>query len=52
MNIESTINERMEKLYLQSLQDNFIYQNINIMEIFLKELITTIGTLLFQFIGI
>ena len=52
MNIESTINERMEKLYLQSLQDNFIYQNINIMELFLKELITTIGTLLFQFIGI
>ena len=52
MNIESTINERMETLYLKSLNDNFFYQNINTMELFLKELITTIGTLLFQFIGI
>ena len=52
MNIESTINERMEALYLKSLNDNFFYQNINTMESFLKELITTIGTLLFQFIGI
>ena len=52
MNIESTINERMETLYLKSLNDNFFYQNINTMESFLKELITTIGTLLFQFIGI
>ena len=52
MNIESTINERMEALYLKSLNDNFFYQNINTMELFLKELITTIGTLLFQFIGI
>ena len=52
MNIESTINERMETLYLKSLNDNFFYQNINTMELFLKELITAIGTLLFQFIGI
>ena len=52
MNIESTINERMETLYLKSLNDNFFYQNINTMELFLKVLITTIGTLLFQFIGI
>ena len=52
MNIESTINERMETLYLKSLNDNFFYQNINTMELFLKELITTIGILLFQFIGI
>lgn len=52
MNIESTINERMETLYLKSLNDNFFYQNINTMELFLKELITAIGTLLLQFIGI
>ena len=51
MNIESTMNHQMEKIYLKLLHDDFIYQNVGNLEIFMKELVSGIGILLFEFLG-
>lgn len=51
LNLESIIKERMEDIYVTALNDNFIYENISNLELFLKELINLIGILLIEFIG-
>lgn len=51
LNLESIIKERMEDIYVKALNDNFIYDNISNLEIFLKDLISLIGILLIEFLG-
>lgn len=51
LNMESIMNEKMSSLYIKSLNDNFIYDNIGNLELFVKNLFTNVGMLLMQFIG-
>ena len=51
MHIESTISKRVENLYLKLVKDNFIFQNLNNLENFLKELLEEVSLLLFAGIG-
>ena len=52
LNMESIIKERMDDIYLKALNDNFVYDNICNLEIFLKDLISMIGILIIEFLGI
>ena len=52
LNMESIIKERMDDNYLKALNDNFVYDNICNLEIFLKDLISMIGILIIEFLGI
>ncbi len=49
---ESIMNERMEEIYTNCLDDSFAYDNISNLELFLKELISGIGILLIEFLGL
>ena len=51
MHLESIINNKLETIYLNALNDNFQYENISNLEIFMKDIITYIGILLVHFIG-
>lgn len=51
LNLESVIEERMEDIYLGALNDNFYYDNICNLEVFLKEIVSLIGILLIEFLG-
>lgn len=51
MNIESTMNERMEDIYVKMLNDNFDYQNTTNVELFLKDIVMNIGLLLIEFVS-
>ena len=51
LDLESTMNEKMTTLYVKSLNELLKYDNINNLEIFLKEIITNISLLLVEFIG-
>lgn len=48
---EGIMNERMEEIYINSLNDSFIYDNISNLELLLKDFISGIGMLLIQFLG-
>ena len=52
MNLERTINNIIEKLYINSLKDSFDYNNIVNLEIFTKDIVSSVGILLVQFIGL
>lgn len=51
LNIESMMNEKISSLYVKALNDNFTYDNINNLELFIKNLFTNINILLMQFVG-
>ena len=51
LNMESNTQERMDDIYVKALNNNFIYDNISNLEIFLKEIISLIGILLIQLLG-
>lgn len=51
INIESVIAEKMEEIYVDALNDNFIYDNMSNLELFIKELVSAIGILLVGFLG-
>lgn len=51
LNMESKMNEKMTSLYVKSLNDSFTYDNINNLELFIKDIVTHINILLVEFIG-
>lgn len=51
MSMESQMNEKMESVYVNALNDNFIYENLSNLELFIKELVSLIGILLIEFLG-
>ena len=51
LNIEEKIEEQTEKIYVSSLNDAFNYDNLSNLEIFIKDIITIIGTLLISYVG-
>ena len=51
LNVESIMNEQMEKLYVSSLNDVFIYDCLSNWEVFIKDISTLIGTLLISHVG-
>lgn len=51
MSNEDKIMDKMEKLYVDALNDNFIYENISNLEMFIKDFVYLIGILLIQFLG-
>ena len=51
MNIEGTAIKQMEKNYIKALNDQFTYQNISNLELFLNDLLSSLGMLLFIFLG-
>ena len=42
MHLESAVNNKIENLYLNALSDNFQYENISNLEIFMKDIVTSI----------
>ena len=50
LNMESKIKERMEDIYVKALNDNFIYDNISNLEIFLKDLVSIMISSPFEFL--
>lgn len=51
LNLENIINMKMEKIYTKALNDNFIYDNLSNLEMFIKDIISLIGILLIEYIG-
>lgn len=51
MSNENNISEKMEKIYVDALNDSFIYENISNLELFIKEIVYLIGILLIEFLG-
>jgi len=51
LNIESIMYQKLKKIYDKALEDNYKYNNINNFEIIIKELITSLGILITNFIG-
>jgi ATP-binding cassette subfamily B protein len=51
LNMESKMNEKMTSLCVNSLNDSFSYDNINNLELFIKDIVTYISILLVEFIG-
>ena len=51
LSVENQIMREMEKLYVEALNDNFIYENISNLEIFMKDFISLLGLLLVEFLG-
>ena len=51
LNLESIMAEKISSLYVKSLGDMHIYDNINNLELFIKDLVTYITLLLIEFIG-
>lgn len=52
LNMESNIKERMDDTYVKALNNNFIYDNISNLEIFLKDLVSLLGILLIELLGL
>lgn len=51
LNLEEFIKTKMEKIYTKSLNDNFIYDNLSNLEIFIKDIVSLTGILLVEYIG-
>ena len=51
LNIESSIEENIEKCYIHSLNDVFCYDNICNLELFLKDIVLFFGILLISYYG-
>ena len=51
MHLENTIQDRLEKKYIDLLQDSVEFSNIVNLEIFMKDIISLLGLLLIQFLG-
>ncbi len=51
ISMESVVNERMEEMYINALNDSFIYDNMSNLEIFMKDFVSLIGMLLISFLG-
>ena len=41
MNMEESANDRMEKFYVNALNDSFNYDNISNLELFIKEIVSS-----------
>ena len=51
LNLELAMTEKMDELYTSSLNDAFIYDNINNYEILIKDIVTYASLLLIEYIG-
>ncbi|MCI6266278.1 MAG: peptidase domain-containing ABC transporter [Erysipelotrichaceae bacterium] len=51
INIETRTNQKMEQIYVQALNDRFIYENMSNLELFMKDIVSLIGILLIEFLG-
>ena len=51
LNLENLMDERMSSLYVSSLKTMFSYDNVNNLELFLKDFVTYFSLLLTSFIG-
>lgn len=51
LNMEREMNEKISSLYVKALNDSFTYDNINNLELFIKDIVTYISILLIEFIG-
>jgi len=52
LNLESTMSNKFEKIYVDSLNDNLVYEKISNIEIFVKEIISNISNILIIFLGV
>lgn len=51
INLEKIMNEKMEELYVNALNNSFIYDNLSNLEVFIKDIMSLIGILLIEFLG-
>ena len=51
MSNEDNVMDKMEKLYVDALNDNFVYENVSNLEMFIKDFVYLTGILLIQFLG-
>lgn len=51
MSNEDNVNNKMETLYTNALNDNFVYENISNLETFIKDIVYLVGILLVEFLG-
>ena len=51
MHLEGIINQQIEKIYIKALNDNYQYEDISNLELYIKDMISLIGTLIIQFLG-
>ncbi len=51
MNVEVIMNEKLENIYVKSLNDTFEYQNILNLELLIKELVSSLGLFLLEMLG-
>ena len=52
LNLEKIISKKFENLYVESLNDNLIYENVTNTELFVKDLIANITNILTIFLGV
>ena len=52
INMESISNSKIENMYINILNCHFNYENIGNLEMFFKEIISSVGLLLLQFLGL
>ena len=52
LNLEEIMSNRFENLYVESLNDNLIYENVSNIELFVKDLISNISNILIIFLGV
>ena len=51
MSNENNVYDKMENLYDNALNDNFVYENISNLEMLIKEIVYSIGIILIEFLG-
>ena len=51
MSNENNVYDKMENLYVNALNDNFVYENISNLEMLIKEIVYSIGIILIEFLG-
>lgn len=51
INLESIVYDKLENIYINSLNDNYMYNNICNLEMFIQEITSLIGILLVEFLG-
>lgn len=51
MSNEDNVIDKMESIYVNALNDNFIYDNISNLELFIKDIVYFVGILLIEFLG-
>ena len=51
MSNEDNVKEKMANVYTKALSDNFVYENISNLELFIKDIVYLIGILLIELLG-